>query len=69
MARKKRKSEELSPSGNNFVTIYVMGEAYRVPKDLTIMKAMESAGDRAIRGWGCRGGVCGACVPVWGVHG
>ncbi|MEO0020323.1 MAG: 4Fe-4S dicluster domain-containing protein [candidate division WOR-3 bacterium] len=65
MARKKRKSEELSPSGNNFVTIYVMGEAYRVPKDLTIMKAMEYAGYRFIRGCGCRGGFCGACGTVY----
>jgi ferredoxin len=47
------------------ITIYVMGEAYRVPKDLTIMKAMEYAGFRFIRGCGCRGGFCGACGTVF----
>ncbi|MGQ9708596.1 MAG: 4Fe-4S dicluster domain-containing protein [bacterium] len=48
-----------------FVTIYVMGEAYQVPRDLTIMKAMEYAGYRFIRGCGCRGGFCGACGTVY----
>jgi Fe-S oxidoreductase len=49
----------------DLVTIYVMGEAYEVPKDLTIMKAMEYAGFRFIRGCGCRGGFCGACGTVF----
>jgi Fe-S oxidoreductase len=49
----------------NLITIYVMGEAYQVPKDLTIMKAMEYAGFRFIRGCGCRGGFCGACGTVF----
>jgi len=30
-----------TPDPSSLVTIYVMGEAYKVPKDLTIMKAME----------------------------
>lgn len=47
------------------VTIHVMGQAYRVPKDLTIMKAMEYAGYKFIRGCGCRGGFCGACGTVY----
>jgi succinate dehydrogenase/fumarate reductase-like Fe-S protein len=47
------------------VTIYVMGKPYQVPKDLTIMKAMEYAGYRFVRGCGCRGAFCGACGTVY----
>ena len=50
---------------SSLITIHVMGQAYRVPKDLTIMKAMEYAGFRFIRGCGCRGGFCGACGTVF----
>jgi len=53
----------LEPSSS--VTIHVMGKAYRVPKGLTIMKAMEYAGYQFIRGCGCRGGFCGACGTVY----
>ncbi len=48
------------------VPIYVMGKRYEVPEALTIMKAMEYAGFRFIRGCGCRGGICGACATVYG---
>ena len=47
------------------VSIYIMGKQYRVPYGLTIMKAMEYAGYRFIRGCGCRGGFCGACGTVY----
>jgi formate hydrogenlyase subunit 6/NADH:ubiquinone oxidoreductase subunit I len=47
------------------VTIYIMGKQYEVPKSLTIMKAMEYAGYKFIRGCGCRGGFCGACATVY----
>jgi len=47
------------------VRIYVMGKEYRVPEGLTIMKAMEYAGYRFIRGAGCRAGFCGACSTVY----
>lgn len=47
------------------VTIYIMGKKYKVPEGLTIMKAMEHAGYRYIRGCGCRGGFCGACGTVY----
>jgi succinate dehydrogenase/fumarate reductase-like Fe-S protein len=47
------------------VTIYVMGKPYEVPRDLTIMKAMEYAGYRFVRGCGCRGAFCGACGTVY----
>lgn len=61
---KKGQPAEPVPAGE-LVTIYVMGEAYQVPKELTIMKAMEYAGYRFIRGCGCRGGFCGACGTVY----
>lgn len=47
------------------IPIYIMGKRYLVPKNLTIMKAMEYAGYRFIRGSGCRGGFCGACGTVY----
>ena len=47
------------------MTIYVMGKPYEVPGDLTIMKAMEYAGYRLVRGCGCRGAFCGACGTVY----
>jgi len=42
-----------------------MGKRYEVPDTLTIMKAMEYAGFKFIRGCGCRGGICGACATVY----
>ena len=62
MARKRkegRKKEEMK-----MVRIYIMGKEYKVPAGLTIMKAMEYAGYRYIRGAGCRAGFCGACATV-----
>ena len=47
------------------VKIYIMGKEYEVPEGLTIMKAMEYAGYRFIRGIGCRGGFCGACSTIY----
>ncbi len=47
------------------VPIYIMGKQYYVPPTLTIMKAMEYAGYKFIRGCGCRGGMCGACATVY----
>lgn len=50
---------------DGMATIYVMGKKYEVPDNLTIMKAMEYAGYRLIRGCGCRGAFCGACGTVY----
>lgn len=47
------------------VNIFIMGKEYEVPKDLTIMKALEYSGYKFIRGCGCRGGICGACSTVY----
>jgi len=46
-------------------TIYLMGKAYEVPANLTIMRAMEETGYQFVRGAGCRGGFCGACGTVY----
>jgi len=47
------------------IPVYVMGKKYEVPETLTIMKALEYAGFKYIRGCGCRGGICGACATVY----
>ncbi len=47
------------------IKIYIMGKQYKVPPGLTIMKAMEYAGFRFVRGAGCRAGFCGACGTVY----
>lgn len=47
------------------IPVYIMGKRYEVPEGLTIMKAMEYAGFKFIRGCGCRGGICGACATVY----
>ncbi|MFC1938569.1 4Fe-4S dicluster domain-containing protein [Chloroflexota bacterium] len=52
-------------AGAKMVPVFIMGKRYEVPESLTIMKAMEYAGFRLIRGCGCRGGVCGACATVY----
>ncbi|MCD6448474.1 MAG: 4Fe-4S dicluster domain-containing protein [Thermoplasmata archaeon] len=62
MARKSKKGEKQEME---MVRIYIMGKEYKVPAGLTIMKAMEYAGYRYIRGAGCRAGFCGACATVY----
>ena len=57
------------PEGARTIPIYVMGKKYDVPETLTIMKAMEFAGFRFLRGAGCRGGICGACPTVYRMAG
>jgi len=58
MAKKKIENKKM-------VRIYIMGKEYLVPAGLTIMKAMEYAGYRYVRGAGCRAGFCGACATVY----
>ena len=36
------------------VNVFVMGKKYEVPASLTIMKALEYAGYKLVRGCGCR---------------
>ena len=47
------------------IPVYIMGKRYEVPSGLTIMKAMEYAGYKLVRGAGCRAGFCGACATVY----
>lgn len=47
------------------IRIYIMGREHEVPAGLTIMKAMEYAGYRLVRGCGCRAGFCGACATIY----
>ena len=53
----------------NMVNIYLFGKQYRVPGDLTIMRAMEYAGYQLVRGCGCRNGFCGACATIYRIKG
>jgi formate hydrogenlyase subunit 6/NADH:ubiquinone oxidoreductase subunit I len=49
----------------NKIRIYILGQEYFVPGGLTILKAMEYAGYKILRGVGCRGGFCGACATIF----
>lgn len=51
------------------VNVYFFGKKYEVPASLTIMKAMEYAGYKLIRGCGCRNGFCGACATLYRIKG
>ena len=51
------------------VNVYFFGKKYQVPQSLTIMKAMEYAGYKLIRGCGCRNGFCGACATLYRIKG
>ncbi len=51
------------------VTVYIMGKAYKVPAESTIMGAIEYAGYQIKRGAGCREGFCGACATVYRLPG
>jgi len=61
--------KKIASKNTGMVTIYIMGKAYEVPKDLTIMTAMEYAGFQLKRGVGCREGFCGACATVYRLPG
>ncbi len=60
---------EQQKAEEGLVTIWIMGKPYRVPGNLTIMRAMEEAGYRLVRGAGCRAGFCGACATVYRLPG
>ncbi len=53
----------------NLIPVFIMGKQYMVPAGLTIMKAMEYAGYKLVRGVGCRGGFCGACATAYRIQG
>jgi heterodisulfide reductase subunit C len=64
---KKKKSNDEGVKAND-VEVFIMGKSYKVPAGLTIMKALEYAGYRFIRGCGCRAGFCGACSTVYRIE-
>lgn len=64
---KNESDEEVIPV--KMVNIFIMGKKYEVPENLTIMKAVEYAGYRYIRGAGCRAGFCGACATIYRMKG
>lgn len=51
------------------IDIFIFGQRYEVPEELTILKAFEWAGFQLTRGVGCRGGFCGACGTVFRLQG
>ncbi|MFQ6069954.1 MAG: 4Fe-4S dicluster domain-containing protein [Candidatus Aminicenantales bacterium] len=51
------------------ITVFIMGKAYKVPAESTIMGAIEYAGYQIKRGAGCREGFCGACATVYRLPG
>jgi succinate dehydrogenase/fumarate reductase-like Fe-S protein len=63
------KSDTTEVEEASLIPVYIMGKRYMVPPTLTIMKAMEYAGYKLIRGVGCRGGFCGACATTYRIKG
>jgi heterodisulfide reductase subunit C len=63
-AEAKQAAPPLEPP-KQMVTVFIMGKAYRVPAEATIMGAIEYAGYQIKRGAGCREGFCGACATVF----
>jgi heterodisulfide reductase subunit C len=67
LVNKKEKSKDKKERAGD-VEVFIMGKSYKVPAGLTIMKALEYAGYRFIRGCGCRAGFCGACSTVYRIE-
>ncbi len=62
-----KKEEDIEKKAGT-VEVFIMGKSYKVPAGLTIMKALEYAGYRYIRGCGCRAGFCGACSTIYRIE-
>ena len=62
-----KKTEGVEEKARTF-EVFIMGKSYKVPAGLTIMKALEYAGYRYIRGCGCRAGFCGACSTIYRIE-
>ncbi|MDH4226621.1 MAG: 4Fe-4S dicluster domain-containing protein [Deltaproteobacteria bacterium] len=55
----------IPPKDAKMIPVFIMGREYKVPETITVMKAIEYAGFKYIRGCGCRGGICGACATFY----
>ena len=66
---RKEAKREKTESKKDMVSVFIMGKAYKVPADATIMGAIEYAGYQIKRGAGCREGFCGACATVYRLPG
>ena len=62
------KKEKINKKITSEIEVFIMGKSYKVPAGLTIMKALEYAGYRYIRGCGCRAGFCGACSTIYRIE-
>jgi heterodisulfide reductase subunit C len=62
---KKKSEKQKKSTAKEMVTVLIMGKAYKVPADATIMGAIEYAGYQIKRGAGCREGFCGACATAY----
>ncbi len=58
--------EKVAPK---MITINLYGKRYRVPDNMTMLKALEYCGYAPTRGIGCRHGFCGACAMVYRIKG
>ena len=67
-SKEKKKTTKNGKTKAGEVEVFIMGKSYKVPAGLTIMKALEFAGYRFIRGCGCRAGFCGACSTVYRIE-
>jgi formate hydrogenlyase subunit 6/NADH:ubiquinone oxidoreductase subunit I len=67
--KKSEKPKKAKSAAKEMVTVLIMGTAYKVPADATIMGAIEYAGYQIKRGAGCREGFCGACATAYRLPG
>jgi succinate dehydrogenase/fumarate reductase-like Fe-S protein len=65
----KKQAGKAEDTGQEMVTVFIMGNSYKVPAKATIMGAIEYAGYQIKRGAGCREGFCGACATVYRMPG
>jgi len=67
--KEKKKVNKKDEKEMKMVTVFIMGNSFKVPAEATIMGAIEYAGYQIKRGAGCREGFCGACATVYRLPG
>lgn len=68
LAKPDVKKNKVNKNETSEIEVFIMGKSYKVPAGLTIMKALEYAGYRYVRGCGCRAGFCGACSTIYRIE-